>query len=115
MSDTKTPLRVGLIGYVLAGSAFHAPLIATTPGLRLQTVVTSSPERRAQLHREHPATRALDNAEQLLADRCRVRVIRQQAFYVRLLGKHLRQRNDSPPRQIRRMLDAAQKPTGYGV
>jgi scyllo-inositol 2-dehydrogenase (NADP+) len=68
MSDTTTPLRVGLIGYGLAGSAFHAPLIATTPGLRLQKVVTASPERRAQLHREHPDARAVDNIGQLLAD-----------------------------------------------
>ena len=40
-----TPLRVGLLGYGLAGSVFHAPLIATTPGLALDTVVTSNPER----------------------------------------------------------------------
>lgn len=63
-----TPYRVGLIGYGLAGSAFHAPLIAATPGLRLTAVVTSDPARRAQLAREHPDARALDNPEQLLAD-----------------------------------------------
>ncbi|WP_195911024.1 Gfo/Idh/MocA family oxidoreductase [Streptomyces kaniharaensis] len=64
----ETPIRVGLIGYGLAGSAFHAPLIATTPGLRLDAVVTANPERRAQLHREHPDARAVDTPEQLLAD-----------------------------------------------
>ncbi|WP_035793584.1 Gfo/Idh/MocA family oxidoreductase [Kitasatospora mediocidica] len=63
-----TPYRVGLIGYGLAGSAFHAPLIASTPGLRLTAVVTSDPGRREQLAREHPDARALDNPEQLLAD-----------------------------------------------
>jgi scyllo-inositol 2-dehydrogenase (NADP+) len=68
MSDATTPLRVGLVGYGLAGSAFHAPLIATTPGLRLATVATSSPGRRAQLAAEHPGARAVDDAEQLLAD-----------------------------------------------
>lgn len=68
MTDSTTQLRVGLVGYGLAGSAFHAPLIATTPGLRLHTVATSSPERRAQLSHEHPEARAVDNAEQLLAD-----------------------------------------------
>jgi predicted dehydrogenase len=61
-------LRVGLVGYGLAGSAFHAPLIATTPGLRLEAVVTTSAARRAQLHREHPGARAVDSAEALLAD-----------------------------------------------
>ncbi|MFJ6216466.1 Gfo/Idh/MocA family oxidoreductase [Streptomyces sp. NPDC092296] len=65
---TASPLRVGLVGYGLAGSAFHAPLIATTPGMRLAAVVTADPERRARLHREHPDARAADTPEQLLAD-----------------------------------------------
>ncbi|GAA0667459.1 Gfo/Idh/MocA family oxidoreductase [Kitasatospora atroaurantiaca] len=64
----RPPFRVGLIGYGLAGSAFHAPLIATTPGLQLDAVVTANPDRRAQLHREHPGARALDTPEQLLAE-----------------------------------------------
>ncbi|GAA2050478.1 Gfo/Idh/MocA family oxidoreductase [Catenulispora yoronensis] len=38
-----SPLRVGLVGYGLAGSAFHAPLIRATPGLELTAVVTSRP------------------------------------------------------------------------
>ncbi|MGH4032690.1 Gfo/Idh/MocA family oxidoreductase [Actinomycetota bacterium Odt1-20B] len=46
------PLRVGLIGYGLAGSVFHAPLIAATEGLALDTVVTSNPERQAQARAE---------------------------------------------------------------
>ncbi|MFJ5234547.1 Gfo/Idh/MocA family oxidoreductase [Kitasatospora sp. NPDC088391] len=72
MSSTPSaPFRVGLIGYGLAGSAFHAPLIATTPGLRLDAVVTANPDRRAQLHRDHPDARALDTPEQLFEDRDR--------------------------------------------
>ncbi|GAA1249831.1 Gfo/Idh/MocA family oxidoreductase [Kitasatospora nipponensis] len=62
-----TPYRVALVGYGLAGAAFHAPLIASTPGLRLEAVVTANPERRAQLAREHPSARALDTPEQLFA------------------------------------------------
>ncbi len=46
------PLRVGLVGYGLAGSVFHAPLIAATEGLALDTVVTSNPERQAQARAE---------------------------------------------------------------
>jgi predicted dehydrogenase len=68
MSASETPLRVGLIGFGLAGRAFHAPLIATTPGLVLQNVVTADPERRAQLSREYPVARAVDSVEQLLGD-----------------------------------------------
>lgn len=67
-TQPRPPFRVGLIGFGLAGSAFHAPLIATTPGLRLDAVVTANPDRRAQLHREHPDTRPLDTPEQLLAE-----------------------------------------------
>ncbi|MHA6757804.1 Gfo/Idh/MocA family oxidoreductase [Streptacidiphilus sp. PAMC 29251] len=59
------PLRVGLIGYGLAGSVFHAPLISTTPGLELAAVVTGNPERQAQVRREHPGAQVLDDAEQL--------------------------------------------------
>ncbi|NEB79477.1 Gfo/Idh/MocA family oxidoreductase, partial [Streptomyces sp. SID14478] len=54
MTDTGTGARkVGLIGYGLAGSVFHAPLIAATEGLVLDTVVTSNPERQAQARAEH--------------------------------------------------------------
>lgn len=61
----STDLRVGLLGYGIAGAVFHAPLIAATPGLRLSAVVTANPERRAQLAADHPGTLALSTAEQL--------------------------------------------------
>ncbi|WP_354640654.1 Gfo/Idh/MocA family oxidoreductase [Kitasatospora camelliae] len=72
MSDS---FRVGLVGYGLAGSAFHAPLIATTPGLRLEAVVTANPERRDRLRREHPGARAVDTPEQLLAEADRLDLV----------------------------------------
>lgn len=37
-------LRVAVLGYGLAGSAFHAPLIAGVPGLELACIVSSRPE-----------------------------------------------------------------------
>jgi scyllo-inositol 2-dehydrogenase (NADP+) len=49
--------RVALLGYGLAGSIFHAPLIAATPGLGLATIVTSSPERANGAAAEHPGAR----------------------------------------------------------
>ncbi|OIJ99458.1 Gfo/Idh/MocA family protein [Streptomyces monashensis] len=57
MSAAATPLRVGLIGYGLAGSVFHAPLIAQAEGLTLDTVVTSNPERQEQARAEFPDVR----------------------------------------------------------
>ncbi|MEU7136813.1 Gfo/Idh/MocA family oxidoreductase [Streptomyces sp. NPDC046261] len=71
MDDTTgtphAPFRVGLIGYGLAGSVFHAPLIATTDGLVLDTVVTSSPERQEQARAEHPGVRTVAGTDELFA------------------------------------------------
>lgn len=64
---TGTPLRVGLIGYGLAGSVFHAPLIAATEGLVLDTVVTSNPERREQARAEFPDVRVAGTPDELFA------------------------------------------------
>lgn len=58
-------IRVALIGFGLGGACFHAPLIACVPGLRLETIVTSNPERRAQAEREYPQARVVDSAEAL--------------------------------------------------
>ncbi|MFI9644182.1 Gfo/Idh/MocA family oxidoreductase [Micromonospora sp. NPDC051925] len=68
MTDTTRPLRVGLLGYGIAGRVFHAPLIAATPGLRLAAVVTANPQRREQVADEHPDARVVDDAESLWAD-----------------------------------------------
>jgi predicted dehydrogenase len=44
---------------------FHAPLIASVPGLRLAVVVTANPERAARATREHPGVMVLDAAERV--------------------------------------------------
>ncbi|WP_129308966.1 Gfo/Idh/MocA family oxidoreductase [Streptomyces sp. L2] len=62
---TAIPLRVGLVGYGLAGSVFHAPLIAATEGLALDTVVTANPERRKQALAEFPDVRLAATPEEL--------------------------------------------------
>lgn len=53
-------LRVALAGFGLAGSAFHAPFIATTPGLRLTAIVTRDAERRERATWEYPEARLVD-------------------------------------------------------
>ncbi|PWR05466.1 oxidoreductase [Micromonospora acroterricola] len=58
-------LRVGLLGYGLAGRVFHAPLIAATPGLRLDAIVTRDPQRREQARQHHPEARLVDDADEL--------------------------------------------------
>lgn len=64
----REEFRVAVIGFGLGGQAFHAPLVAITPGLRLTTIVTSNPERRAHAAREFPQARIVDSAEAVWAD-----------------------------------------------
>jgi predicted dehydrogenase len=65
---SRDQLNVALIGYGLAGSVFHAPLIASTPGLRVAAIVTSNPERQAQAAKDFPDAAILPNAEAVWAD-----------------------------------------------
>jgi predicted dehydrogenase len=60
-------IRVGLIGFGLAGEVFHAPLIATTPGMRIASIVTGDPGRRARAHTTYPDASVLPNADTLWA------------------------------------------------
>ncbi|MDX6581939.1 MAG: hypothetical protein QOI10_1123 [Solirubrobacterales bacterium] len=63
MTGALAERRVALIGFGLAGSVFHAPLIAATPGLALTTVVTGDSERAARARREYPGVRVEPDAE----------------------------------------------------
>jgi predicted dehydrogenase len=58
------PLNVALVGYGLAGKVFHAPLITTTPGLRLAAVVSS---RRDEVSADLPGTKPVDSLGAALA------------------------------------------------
>jgi scyllo-inositol 2-dehydrogenase (NADP+) len=66
-STDPRPLQVGLVGYGLGGSAFHAPLIAATPGLRLGAVVTRDADRRRDVERRYPGARVLPDVAALWA------------------------------------------------
>jgi scyllo-inositol 2-dehydrogenase (NADP+) len=58
-------LEGAIIGFGLAGSVFHGPLIAATPGLAVRTVVTSEPGRREQALREHPGASVVADVDAL--------------------------------------------------
>jgi predicted dehydrogenase len=62
-----TATRIGLAGYGFGGRIFHAPFIASAPGAELAGVVTRSPQRRAELARDHPGTPAFDSLADLAA------------------------------------------------
>ena len=50
-----------MIGYGLAGSVFHAPLIASTAGLAVSTVVTGNPQRQAEARKAHPDSQVVSD------------------------------------------------------
>lgn len=58
-------LNVALVGYGFVGRVFHAPLIATTPGLRLHTVVSRDA---AKVHADLPDVRVLAEPAHAFAD-----------------------------------------------
>jgi predicted dehydrogenase len=60
-----TAARVALIGYGVGGAAFHAPLIASVPGLELAAIVTRDERRRAQARHNHPDAALLARAEEV--------------------------------------------------
>jgi predicted dehydrogenase len=60
-------VRFGLVGYGFGGRYFHAPLLAGGARHTLVGVVTRSPERRAEVAREHPDVRVHDSVDDLLA------------------------------------------------
>ena len=63
---SQADLRAGLIGFGLAGSVFHGPLIASTPGIALSTIVTSDPDRAARARREHPGATVESSVDAVL-------------------------------------------------
>ncbi|TMR96770.1 Gfo/Idh/MocA family oxidoreductase [Nonomuraea basaltis] len=66
-------IRVGLVGYGVAGAVFHAPLIRATPGLSLTAVVTRDPGRQAEVGAKYGAAGVADVRE--LWGRCDLVVV----------------------------------------
>ena len=64
----RPPIRAGIIGYGLAGAVFHAPLIAATPGMRVNAIVTSHPERRARASSAFPSAAIYASPDVLFSD-----------------------------------------------
>jgi predicted dehydrogenase len=58
-------IGVAVIGYGLAGSVFHAPLVAADPGLEVRAIVTGNPARRERAQRDFPDARLLATPDQL--------------------------------------------------
>jgi scyllo-inositol 2-dehydrogenase (NADP+) len=64
---TNEPLRVAIVGYGLAGSVFHAPLVAATPGMRVSAVVTSKAERAESARQTYDGVEVFADVDSLMA------------------------------------------------
>jgi scyllo-inositol 2-dehydrogenase (NADP+) len=64
--DPSAALRVGLVGYGLGGSVFHAPFIAADRRLDLSVVVTSDPGRQEAARASYPNARIMSSFGELL-------------------------------------------------
>ena len=62
------PLRVGLVGYGLAGRVFHGQLIRACPDLAVHAVVTGRSERAAQVAADLPEAVVVPDVDALLGD-----------------------------------------------
>ena len=62
---TAKTLRVAIIGYGLAGSVFHAPLISSVGGMEVAAIVTSNPRRQEHIQRDYPDAAVLSTADEL--------------------------------------------------
>jgi predicted dehydrogenase len=60
-------IRIGLVGYGFGGRYFHAPLIASAPGVELAGVVTRSAQRKLEVAADHPGTPTFDTLAELAA------------------------------------------------
>src|SRR4051794_21936756 len=68
------PVRVGLVGYGMAGRDIHARLLREA-GLEVAVVATSDPGRRRQLAEDLPGAEAVDTAADLLARSSRIDLV----------------------------------------
>ncbi|MEO7181865.1 MAG: Gfo/Idh/MocA family oxidoreductase [Gemmatimonadaceae bacterium] len=63
LAERREPLRVGLVGFGLGGSTFHAPLVAATPGLELTAIATSNPERVEKARARYPSAQVVPSPD----------------------------------------------------
>lgn len=62
----KQPIRVGLIGFGMAGQVFHAPVITAVDGLMLHKVSARSADRRQLLQERYPEATVVDSADAII-------------------------------------------------
>ncbi|SMH35861.1 Predicted dehydrogenase [Rathayibacter oskolensis] len=62
-------IRVGILGYGLAGSVFHAPFLAADPSFSIVAIATGDPGRAGAASAAYPAARVVPDLDGVLAER----------------------------------------------
>lgn len=60
-------MRIGLVGYGVGGRYFHAPFLEAASGVELVGVVTTNPQRRAEVEADLPGVAVFDSIADLAA------------------------------------------------
>jgi len=66
VDDGVGPLRVGIVGYGLAGRVFHGALLAADPAWQVDAVATRDPDRSVQVADRHPGATVVETLDDLL-------------------------------------------------
>lgn len=61
-------INAAVIGYGLAGSVFHAPIINSTEGINLKTIYTTNSNSKAMIGRIYPDTTVVTDVKEIFAD-----------------------------------------------
>lgn len=61
-------VKVGLIGYGMAGQVFHAPIITSVPGLALTKIRVTNPEHRQLATERYPQAELVNDSKEIFAD-----------------------------------------------
>lgn len=63
--STSRVFKVALVGYGLAGKVFHGPLVSAAPNMVIDWVVTTNPDRQADVRNDFPNAAIVDKFEKL--------------------------------------------------
>ena len=61
-------INAAVIGYGLAGSVFHAPIISSTEGFHLKTIYTTNSDRKKQIDSLYPDTAVVSDVDAIFRD-----------------------------------------------
>lgn len=68
MTNVTSPVPVGLLGFGMAGTLFHAPFINAVPGLQLAAIRETKPHHISVINERYPGTLVVQDTQHILQD-----------------------------------------------